>query len=114
MHQLTLTDVQLNEYLDNETTNERSQIESHLSSCDECAARLSTLQEFICRNRIPARSGIDEVPRRTVHADLKPASPTPSLAPADSDSASRHRVGCTRRCCTICDSTYCPIWKCHP
>ena len=38
-----LTDEQLNEYLD-EATNERAQIESHLSSCDECAARLTTLQ----------------------------------------------------------------------
>lgn len=38
-----LTDDQLNEYLDNETA-ERSQIESHLSSCDECAARLTALQ----------------------------------------------------------------------
>ena len=38
-----LTDEQLNEYLDNET-NERVQIETHLSSCGECAARLSTLQ----------------------------------------------------------------------
>lgn len=38
-----LTDVQLNEYLD-EATNESAQIESHLSSCDECAARLTTLQ----------------------------------------------------------------------
>ena len=35
-----LTDDQLNEYLD-EATAERVQIEAHLSSCDECAARLS-------------------------------------------------------------------------
>ncbi len=41
-----LTDEQLNEYLDNESTDERAQIESHLSSCDECAARLSTLQNL--------------------------------------------------------------------
>ncbi len=38
-----VTDVQLNEYLD-EATTERAHIEAHLSSCDECAARLSTLQ----------------------------------------------------------------------
>ena len=38
-----LTDDQLNEYLD-EATTEHVQIEAHLSSCDECAARLSTLQ----------------------------------------------------------------------
>jgi len=40
-----LTDVQLNEYLDNETA-ERAQIELHISSCDECAARLTTLQDL--------------------------------------------------------------------
>ena len=40
-----LTDDQLNEYLD-EATNERAQIEAHLSSCSECAARLSTLQNL--------------------------------------------------------------------
>ena len=38
-----LTDEQLNEYLDNAST-ERAFIESHLDSCDECAARLSALQ----------------------------------------------------------------------
>jgi anti-sigma factor RsiW len=36
---------QLNEYLDNESIN-RIQIESHLASCDECAARLTTLQHL--------------------------------------------------------------------
>ena len=40
-----LTDDQLNEYLD-EVTTERTHIEAHLSSCDECAARLSTLQNL--------------------------------------------------------------------
>jgi len=40
-----VTDVQLNEYLDNESK-DRIQIESHLSSCDECAARLSSLQRL--------------------------------------------------------------------
>jgi anti-sigma factor RsiW len=40
-----LTDEQLNEYLDNETT-DRTQIESHLSSCDDCAARLTALQSL--------------------------------------------------------------------
>ncbi len=40
-----VTDTQLNEYLD-EATHEHAQIESHLSSCDECAARLSTLQKL--------------------------------------------------------------------
>ncbi len=40
-----LTEDQLNEYLDNETS-DRVKIESHLSSCAECAARLSTLQHL--------------------------------------------------------------------
>jgi len=40
-----LADVQLNEYLDNETNPKgRAQIESHLSTCDECAARLTALK----------------------------------------------------------------------
>ncbi len=38
-----LTDEVLNEYLDNETA-ERAQIESHLATCSECAARLTALQ----------------------------------------------------------------------
>jgi len=38
-----LTEEELNEYLDNEIQ-DRVQIELHLSSCDECAARLATLQ----------------------------------------------------------------------
>ena len=40
-----LTDDQLNEYLD-EAATERTRIEAHLDSCDECAARLSTLQHL--------------------------------------------------------------------
>jgi hypothetical protein len=40
-----LTDDQLNEYLDHESA-ERVQIELHLDSCDECTARLSTLQDL--------------------------------------------------------------------
>ena len=38
-----LTDKQLNEYLDKEIR-DRTQIESHLAACDECAARLTALQ----------------------------------------------------------------------
>lgn len=37
-----LTDDQLNEYLDDETT-ERAQIEAHLTDCVDCAARLTAL-----------------------------------------------------------------------
>ena len=40
-----LTEEQLNEYLDNEST-EHVFIEAHLSTCDECAARFSTLQNL--------------------------------------------------------------------
>lgn len=40
-----LTDDQLNEYLDKESS-ERAQIEMHLDSCDDCAARLSRLQDL--------------------------------------------------------------------
>ena len=38
-----LTDVELNEYLDNEIQ-DRARVELHLSSCEECAARLTALQ----------------------------------------------------------------------
>jgi anti-sigma factor RsiW len=40
-----LTDEQLNEYLDGET-NERAQIELHLSTCEECSARLAALRDL--------------------------------------------------------------------
>jgi hypothetical protein len=40
-----VTDVQLNEYLDRETSSEgRVQIEAHLALCDECTVRLTALQ----------------------------------------------------------------------
>lgn len=38
-----LTDEQLNEYLDHESS-ERIQIEAHIAACTDCAARLSALQ----------------------------------------------------------------------
>ena len=40
-----LTDDQLNEFLDNETSG-HAEIEAHLSSCDECATRLATLRNL--------------------------------------------------------------------
>lgn len=40
-----LTYEQLNEYLDNES-GERARIETHLSACDECTARLTALQNL--------------------------------------------------------------------
>lgn len=56
-----LTDEQLNEYLDNAST-ERAFIESHLDSCDECAARLSALQALF--------ADLDSLPEVTLSTDL--------------------------------------------
>ena len=56
-----LTDDQLNEYLD-EATTERAVIESHLDSCDECAARLSTLQNLFTE--------LDSLPELELTRDL--------------------------------------------
>ncbi|MBI5945386.1 MAG: hypothetical protein HY864_13545 [Chloroflexi bacterium] len=61
-----VTDVQLNEYLDNETA-ERAEIEMHLSSCDECAARLSTLQNVFTE--------LDSLPELALTKSLSEASP---------------------------------------
>jgi anti-sigma factor RsiW len=68
-----ISDVQLNEYLDHEST-ERALIESHLSSCDDCAARLSTLQALFIE--------IESLPE----LELTPSfairfTPTPDLIP---------------------------------
>jgi hypothetical protein len=67
-----LTDDQLNEYLDHETT-ERVQIELHLDSCDECAARLSTLQDLFVE--------LESLPELALTRDLAaPFAPRPSLS----------------------------------
>ena len=66
-----LTDDQLNEYLDNEST-ERIQIETHLSSCDECAARLTALKALFAE--------IESLPElELTHNIATRFSPTPSL-----------------------------------
>lgn len=66
-----LTDVQLNEYLDNESA-ERTQIETHLSSCDECAARYSALKTLFAE--------IESLPElELTHAFAARFTPTPSL-----------------------------------
>jgi hypothetical protein len=66
-----LTDDQLNEYLDNETA-ERAQIELHLDACDECAARLSTLQDLFAE--------IESLPELALTKSLAaPFAPRPSL-----------------------------------
>lgn len=68
-----LTDEQLNEYLDNETAN-RAEIGSHLDSCDECAARLSTLQALF--------ADLDSLPEVALSTNLAARfRPRPSLAP---------------------------------
>lgn len=66
-----LTNEQLNEYLDNAST-ERAFIESHLDSCDECAARLSTLQTLFM--------DLDSLPEVAFTTDLAARfRPRPSL-----------------------------------
>ena len=66
-----LTEDQLNEYLD-ESTTERVQIEAHLSSCDECAARLSMLQNVFAE--------LDSLPKLELTRDLAaPFNLRPSL-----------------------------------
>ncbi len=66
-----LTDDQLNEYLD-EVTTERAVIESHLDSCDECTARLSTLQNLFIE--------LDSLPELELTRDLAARFfPRPSL-----------------------------------
>lgn len=66
-----LTDEQLNEYLDNAST-ERAFIETHLDSCDECAARLSTLQTLF--------ADLDSLPEVTLSRDIAARfRPRPSL-----------------------------------
>lgn len=68
-----LTDLQLNEYLDNEST-ERTQIEAHLSSCDECTARLSALQTLF--------EEIESLPQLTLSRSLATSFTRTSSLPA--------------------------------
>ena len=74
-----LTDEQLNEYLDNETT-ERLQIESHLSSCGECAARLTALQTLFNEiESLPELELTHSIAARFVSTSLNAGIPTPNL-----------------------------------
>jgi hypothetical protein len=58
-----ISDVQLNEYLDDESTlDERVEIEAHLATCDECAARLSTLRTLFTE--------LDSLPEVTLSTNL--------------------------------------------
>lgn len=66
-----LTDEQLNEYLDHETS-QRDEIEAHLSSCMDCAARLSALQDLFAE--------IESLPEESLSRDIAARfSPSPSL-----------------------------------
>jgi len=75
-----LTDEQLNEYLDNETT-ERPQLEAHLSNCSDCTARLTALQSLFAE--------LDALPEVELTHSLREASlwdatrfaPQPNLTP---------------------------------
>lgn len=69
-----LTDEQLNEYLDNESAN-RVEIETHLDSCDECAARLSALHAVF--------ADLDSLPEVELSTDIAARfAPRPSLTPS--------------------------------
>jgi anti-sigma factor RsiW len=59
-----LSDEQLNEYLDHESQ-EGAQIESHLTVCEECGARLAALQALFTE--------LDSLPDATFAVDLAPA-----------------------------------------
>ena len=66
-----LTDEQLNEYLDHETS-EQVQIETHLAACAECAARLTALQTLFAE--------IESLPKLELTQSLAARfAPTPSL-----------------------------------
>ena len=68
-----LTDEQLNEYLDHETS-EQVQIETHLAACAECAARLTALQTLFAE--------IESLPELELTHNLAARFvPTPSLPP---------------------------------
>lgn len=69
-----LTDKQLNEYLDKEIQ-DRIQIESHLASCDECAARLTALQ--ILFNEIESLPELELT--RSIAASFAPSPSLPGL-----------------------------------
>ena len=74
-----VTDVQLNEYLDNETT-ERAQIEAHLASCDGCAARLAALKALFAEiESLPELELTQSIAARITPTPSLPAQLPPSL-----------------------------------
>ena len=68
-----ISDVQLNEYLDHETSH-RAQIESHLAECAECASRLSALQTLFAE--------IESLPEVTLTRPIASRLTLPSNLPA--------------------------------
>jgi hypothetical protein len=71
-----LTDEQLNEYLDNETTG-RAQIEAHLSSCNECAVRLTALRNLF--NEIESLPELELTQSIAARFAPRPGLPVPQL-----------------------------------
>jgi hypothetical protein len=69
-----VTDEQLNEYLDNES-GERAQIETHLSTCDECAARFTALKTLFTE--------IESLPELELTHNLAARFMTPPSLPAN-------------------------------
>jgi len=68
-----IPDVELNEYLDNESS-ERAQIEMHLAECMDCALRLSALESLFVE--------LESLPDIELDASLAARlTPTPSLIP---------------------------------
>jgi hypothetical protein len=71
-----LTDEQINEYLDNESS-ERVQTESHLASCADCAARLTALRTLFAElDSLPELElSTNLAARFTAHGQLTPRLP---------------------------------------
>ena len=71
-----LTDEQLNEYLDNES-DERVQIEAHLSACDDCTARLISLQNLFAEVELLPEVALS----RSLAVSFRRSSSVPVLQP---------------------------------
>ena len=77
-----LTDGQLNEYLDEETT-EYALFELHLASCDACAARLAALRDlFVEIESLPETELTQSIAERLVLDPMRTSSLPAWLTPA--------------------------------
>lgn len=75
-----VTDMQLNEYLDNESAPAgRAEIELHLSSCDECAARLTVLKSLFAE--IESLPDLELTPNIAARFIPTRSLPAPQLSP---------------------------------